>query len=242
MDGHRNVDYDRTTGKLDWAGDRFVQGADHAVVPASHQHYLQDLDRDSVLTNPMAIQNGADYTINDHYWSAEVNLVSTTAGPFEWTVGASHLDYVQSNYLNFLRYNNAADVAGNGARPGPPHAPLLLSQERAHQQRGVRRGRLPDHARRCRSRSACATTTTRSGFDPSSYSSAGPFPAGRLSHYNAPTGRGVAGATCRTSMRRRAVCWSTGSRPRITCSTAPSGEATSRAAPRRWPTPTIPRK
>jgi iron complex outermembrane receptor protein len=106
LDGHRIVRYQRTTGKLDWqAADAFKVQATAAYL-GSHQHYYQDTDRNTLVT-PTTVQNGADYTINDHYWSAELNLVSTGQGPIEWTVGASKLDYEQNNYLNFLRYNNA---------------------------------------------------------------------------------------------------------------------------------------
>jgi iron complex outermembrane receptor protein len=106
MDGHRNTSYERTTGKVDWQVMPFFKVLATASYLDSHQHFLQDLDRDTFIT-PTTVQNGADYTINDHYWSAEMNLVSTLDGPFEWTLGASHLDYEQNNYLNFLRYNNA---------------------------------------------------------------------------------------------------------------------------------------
>jgi iron complex outermembrane recepter protein len=112
--GHRNVSYNRTTGKLEWQVNEAFKLLANLSYLESHQHYFSDADYGSPVTSPAAIQNGNDYTINDHYYSAEVNLVSTGSGPLQWTVGASRLDYEQQNYLNFLRYNNAPNWPGTG--------------------------------------------------------------------------------------------------------------------------------
>ncbi len=119
FDGHRLVYYDRWTGLINWAAtDSFNILANYSFVD-SRQHYLSDSDYGSPYTDPTAVQNGTDYIVEDKYWTAEVTLVSNTDGPFEWTVGASAIDYDQDNNLNFLRYNDAAfpntslDIANN---------------------------------------------------------------------------------------------------------------------------------
>jgi iron complex outermembrane receptor protein len=190
LDGHRNVTYNRTTGQATWsATDAFDVRANLSYLE-SHQHYLQDQDRNSVATNPAAVQDGADYTINDHYWTAEVNLVSTSKGPLEWTLGASHLDYLQNNYLNFLRYN------APGANPPLPGTGLDVT-------RHTRQYFFLENVRKNSAvfgeigyaltsqwtiKAGVRQNTDEVGFSPDSYISRGPFPAGRLSHYNSPTG------------------------------------------------------
>lgn len=187
MDGHRNVNYDRTTGKLEWAATDAFKVLTTLSYLRSHQHFLQDLDRDSVVTNPMAIQNGADYTINDHYWTAEVNLVSTGTGPLEWTAGASYLDYEQLNYLNFLRYNNPPTLPGT-ALDLVRHTRLYFFLDNVRKNSAVFGEVGYQITPTLQFKVGLRYNDDEVGFAPRSYSSGGPFPAGRLSHYNAPTG------------------------------------------------------
>ncbi|MFM1886273.1 MAG: hypothetical protein RL026_1430 [Pseudomonadota bacterium] len=193
MDGHRNVSYDRTTAKLDWqAHDSFKLLATASYL-ASSQHYLQDTDRASpfVYTTALAatatVQNGADYTINDHYWSAELNLVSTIEGPLEWTVGASYLDYKQNNYLNFLRYNNAQfpGTAVDVTR----HTRLYFYLDNVRTNSALFGEVGYDISPTLEVKVGLRYNEDEVGFAKDSYQSGGPtYPAGRLSHYFAPTG------------------------------------------------------
>ena len=186
MDGHRNVNYERTTGKLDWQAHEAFKVMAMASYLASHQHFLQDTDRNTFVT-PTTVQNGADYTINDHYWSAELNLVSTGEGPLEWTVGASRLDYEQNNYLNFLRYNNA-QFPGT-ALDLQRHTRLYFYLDNLRTNNAVF-GEVGYHITPAiQVKVGLRYNEDEVGFDSSSYVSAGPvYPAGRPSHYNAPSG------------------------------------------------------
>ncbi len=199
MDGHRNVSYNRTTGRMDWAATDAFDVLANVSYLQSHQHYLQDSDRDSVITNPAAVQNGTDYIINDYYWTAELNLVSTGDGPLEWTVGASTLDYQQKNYLNFLRYNApttnpATTLAGTGLDLAR-HTRLYLYLDNVRSNDAVFGEIGYDLTPRLQVKAGVRYNQDEVGFDPSSYQSAGPFPAGRLSHYNAPSGTPFAART-----------------------------------------------
>lgn len=186
MDGHRNVSYDRTTGKMDWQAVPSFKALATVSYLASHQHYLQDTDRNTFVT-PTTVQNGADYTINDHYWSAELNLVSTLDGPFEWTLGGSHLDYEQNNYLNFLRYNNA-QFPGT-AVDLQRHTRLYFYLDNVRKNSAIFGEVGYQITPTLQVKAGLRYNEDRVGFDPSSYSSGGPvYPAGRLSHYNAPSG------------------------------------------------------
>jgi len=186
LDGHRNVSYERTTGKADWQMLPSVKVLATASYLASHQHFFQDLDRNTFVT-PTTVQNGADYTINDHYWSGEVNLVSTLEGPFEWTLGASHLDYEQNNYLNFLRYNNA-QFPGT-AVDVQRHTRLYFFLNNIRKNDAIFGEVGYQLTPTLQVKAGLRYNEDRVGFSPDSYSSGGPtYPAGRLSHYFAPSG------------------------------------------------------
>jgi iron complex outermembrane recepter protein len=186
MDGHRNVNYDRTTAKLDWQAHEAFKVLATASYLGSHQHYLQDGDRDTFIT-PTTLQNGADYTINDHYWSAELNLLSTGTGPLDWTVGATYLDYEQDNFLNFLRYNNA-QFPGT-AVDLQRHTRLYFFLNNVRTNRAVFGEVGYQFTPTLQLKVGLRYNEDEVGFSPESYQSGGPvYPAGRLSHYNAPSG------------------------------------------------------
>ncbi|MEN9704473.1 MAG: hypothetical protein RLZZ393_352 [Pseudomonadota bacterium] len=186
LDGHRVVRYQRTTGKMDWqAEDAFKLLATVSYL-GSHQHYLQDTDRNTLVT-PTTVQNGADYTINDHYWSAELNVVSTGTGPLEWTLGASKLDYEQNNYLNFLRYNNAQF-------PNKVNNPSLNTRMYYYLDNVRKNGALFGEigynlSPTVQVKFGLRRNSDTVGFSKSSYLATGAtFPAGQYSFYNAPSG------------------------------------------------------
>jgi iron complex outermembrane recepter protein len=187
--GHRNVTYNRTTGKLEWAANDAFKLLANLSYLESHQHYLAEGDYGSPVTTPSLIQNGSDYLINDHYYTAEVNLVSTGPGPLEWTVGASRLDYTQNNYLNFLRYNNPPAYPGTGLDE-------TLDTRLYLYLRDVRRNSAAfgeigyQFTSQLEVKAGLRYNKDTVGFDPTSYIAAGPG-----SHYNATSGapQGVIG-------------------------------------------------
>ncbi len=104
MDTYRDVTYKRNTLTFDWqASDAFKVLGNFSIFD-SVQNIQTDGDFESHLTTDES-QEGRNFHIVDNYWTGELSLVSTLDGPFEWTAGASYIDYRQENYLNLLRYN-----------------------------------------------------------------------------------------------------------------------------------------
>ncbi|MFB0610707.1 TonB-dependent receptor [Aurantiacibacter poecillastricola] len=81
--------YNRTTATARWdAVEAFQVNAVLAYQSTSHLTG-GDYDRTGVAS-------AQGFTaLEDDYWTGEVNLLSMSDGPFEWTVGATFLDYVQ---------------------------------------------------------------------------------------------------------------------------------------------------
>ncbi|MCP5145910.1 MAG: TonB-dependent receptor [Gammaproteobacteria bacterium] len=185
LDGHRNVSYDRVTMTMDWAATDAFKVLGNISYLASHQHYLDDGDNNSVFTTN-AVQAGADYTIDDKYYTAELNLVSTLDGPFDWTVGASYLNYQQDNFLNFLRYNHPS-FPGTGLDE-TIHTRLYFYLDNVRRNKAIFGEIGYQLTDAFQVKLGLRYNDDTVGFDDSSYSSGGPFPAGRPSHYNAPSG------------------------------------------------------
>jgi iron complex outermembrane recepter protein len=186
MEGERKVTYNRTTGLFDWQANDYFKVLANVSYLESKQHFLADTDRAAFIT-PTTVQNGSDFQINDEYWSTEVNLVSTSEGPFEWTIGASRLDYEQKNYLNFLRYNNA-QFPGTTVNP-PRHTRLYFFLDNIRKNNAFFGEIGYQLTPSFQVKFGLRRNEDDVGFDRSSYQSAGnTFPAGQLSHYNAPTG------------------------------------------------------
>lgn len=189
MDGHRSTEYERSTVLFDWAATEAFRVVGNLSTLESDQHYLQDGDRGSPLTDPEAVQSGSDYRIQDDYWTAEVSLVSQGDGPLEWTVGGSYLDYQQDNYLNFLRYNHPS-YPGTGLDP-TIHTRLYFYMDNVRKNQAVFGEIGYDITPELQIKVGLRYNEDEVGFGRSSYLSAGPAPAGRLSHYNAPSGRSL---------------------------------------------------
>ncbi|GLS99202.1 TonB-dependent receptor [Sphingobium jiangsuense] len=95
----QRVEYNRTTGIVAWdATDAFRVNANFAYQKTRNDQRI-DSDRTSVLVEPTVRQEYSVYDIRDRYYTGEFNLISTGEGPFEWTVGATMLDYRQKAYL-----------------------------------------------------------------------------------------------------------------------------------------------
>lgn len=189
LDGHRNVTYDRTTVQFDWGAHEAFRVLGNLSFLESHQHYLSDGDYGSPYTDPTAVQSGNDYTIDDEYWTGEVTLVSTGEGPLEWTVGASFLDYEQKNYLNFLRYNHPS-YPGTGLDV-TRHTRLFFFLDNLRSNEAVFGEVGYKLTPELQVKVGLRYNRDEVGFDDDSYLSAGPAPAGKLSHYNATSGMGL---------------------------------------------------
>lgn len=188
LDGHRNVSYNRTTGIIDWEVSNSFKFLANLSYLTSHQHFLTDTDYGSPVTNPTAAQSGYDLTINDHYTTSELSLVSTGNGPWEWTVGGSTLDYEQLNYLNFLGYNNPPAFTDTGLDvTRDTYFYLYLDNLRTNR---AAFGELGYQLTpRLQIKAGLRYNSDEVGFDPKkSYQSAGTPPVGHRSHYFAPSG------------------------------------------------------
>lgn len=84
------TEYSRTTGQIRWdPSEAFRVNATLAYQDTSRHYNGGDTD----LT-PANISQGFN-DLSDNYWVGELNLLSTSDGPLEWTVGATFLDYTQ---------------------------------------------------------------------------------------------------------------------------------------------------
>lgn len=100
----QDTEYNRYTGTLSWeATDAFTVNAN---VTYQELSTLTRSDRDR--TNDPEIRSAGFTDIDDEYWTGEVNLVSNSVGPFEWTVGATMLDYKQ--FAGVARFNNIDEI------------------------------------------------------------------------------------------------------------------------------------
>lgn len=87
----QDVEYNRTTGIIGWdATDDFRINL-NATFQSLNSLNVADQDR----TDDPAIRAWGYTDIADEYFTGEVNIVSTSSGPFEWTGGANMLDYKQ---------------------------------------------------------------------------------------------------------------------------------------------------
>ena len=81
--------YNRTTATARW--DPLDAFRVNAIVAYQSTSHLTGGDYDRT-----GVASAQGFTaLDDEYWTGEVNLVSMDDGPFEWTVGATFLDYVQ---------------------------------------------------------------------------------------------------------------------------------------------------
>lgn len=88
--------YHRTTGVVRWdPTEAFRVNATLAYQKTDHLTG-GDYDRTNILRDPSIVQAQGFTRLRDHSWAGEINLVSMGDGPFEWTVGATMLDYTQN--------------------------------------------------------------------------------------------------------------------------------------------------
>ena len=83
------TEYNRTTATGRW--DPVEAFRVNAVLAYQSTSHLTGGDYDRT-----GVASAQGFTaLEDEYWTGELNLVSMSDGPFEWTVGATFLDYVQ---------------------------------------------------------------------------------------------------------------------------------------------------
>lgn len=108
----QKVEYNRTTAVAAWdATDAFRVNANFAYQKTRNDQRI-DSDRTSLLVEPTVRQEFSVYDIRDRYYTGEINLVSSGDGPFEWTIGATMLDYRQKAYLWTPKAAQIADGTG----------------------------------------------------------------------------------------------------------------------------------
>jgi iron complex outermembrane receptor protein len=100
-----DLKYQRTTGIVDW---RINDGVKLHVVSSyqsTDQNYAQDTDLTSPYVSPSTPQGTNTIQIHDWYSTNEVDLLSTSSNPLQWTVGVTELDYHQPFTLQSTTYN-----------------------------------------------------------------------------------------------------------------------------------------
>lgn len=94
----RTTKYDRVTGTLNW---EFVDGIALRIAE-TYQKLSQVYDSDNDFSSPLlttAPQSAGRILIDDHYTTGEINLLSTSSGPLQWTTGFTYLDYQQDGVV-----------------------------------------------------------------------------------------------------------------------------------------------
>ena len=115
--GAYNNHYQRTTGILDWqVNDTFKIHAVSAY-QSMDQYYQYDGDGTSPYVAPAVPQQADWIQIHDWYSTNEIDFVSSSSGPLQWTAGAAELNYHQPFTLLDMAYN--APPANPGLTPNP---------------------------------------------------------------------------------------------------------------------------
>ena len=130
---HTGIHYDRTTAQLKWDATNAFTVLANAAYQTSRQQYLADADQGTPYPNSTTVQTGDDWIVRDKYFTGEVDLVSTGTGPFEWTVGATVLDYHMTNVLNFETYNSPTNPSKSFDVVSDASLFLYLPEERLNQ-------------------------------------------------------------------------------------------------------------
>jgi iron complex outermembrane receptor protein len=107
-----NVHYQRTTAILDWQAAAAFKLHAVSAYQAMDEYLQMDNDGTSPLVQPTAAQQAQYIHIRDQYFTNEADLVSTNAGPLQWTAGLAQLAYHQAPAtLQIVTYNTPANPA-----------------------------------------------------------------------------------------------------------------------------------
>jgi iron complex outermembrane recepter protein len=101
--------YQRTTAVLDWQANAAFRVHAVSAYQTMDQYIQTDNDGTSPYVNPAVPQGAGFIQIHDWYSTNEVDLISSSSGPFQWTVGAAELDYHQPFTDQQVTYNTAQD-------------------------------------------------------------------------------------------------------------------------------------
>jgi iron complex outermembrane receptor protein len=100
-----NVKYERTTGIVDWKINDDVKVHVVTGYQETDQYIAQDTDMTSPYVSPSTPQSTNTIQIHDWYSTNEVDLISTSSSPFQWTTGVTELSYHQPFTLQSTTYN-----------------------------------------------------------------------------------------------------------------------------------------
>jgi len=100
-----NVKYQRTTGIVDWKINDDVKVHVVSGYQTTDQYIASDTDLTSPYVSPSTPQSTNTIQIHDWYSTNEVDLISTSSSPFQWTAGVTELDYHQPFTLQSTSYN-----------------------------------------------------------------------------------------------------------------------------------------
>jgi iron complex outermembrane receptor protein len=119
-----NVDYQRTTGILDW---QLTPGVKMHVVSSyqsTNQYTASDSDGGSPYVGGSTVQNAGIIPLHEWYHTNEVDLVSSNSGRFQWTAGIEELNYHQPFTDAIYTYNSPATTPPT---PLNPNSGLFLN-------------------------------------------------------------------------------------------------------------------
>lgn len=105
-----NVAYNRTTLISNYRG---LPGFDVRLTAYHHtteQLFIGDNDTTTERLNPQIARDEARIIIEDEYYGGELNLISSNEGPFQWTLGATFLDYHQPGIVETYPYGDAVYI------------------------------------------------------------------------------------------------------------------------------------
>lgn len=93
--GGNETEFHRTTGVFRWdPSEAFRVNLNIAYQETDHK-IGGDQDYTTPSVEPNTPQQQGFTALSDNYWTGELNLLSMNDGPFEWTVGATFLDWRQ---------------------------------------------------------------------------------------------------------------------------------------------------
>ena len=101
--------YNRYTGIANWQATDDVAIKFVAAYQEMDQKLIADDDATSPYVSPTISQSVREIQIHDEYYTAEVNVLSTSDSKFQWIVGATMLDYEQPFTYQSVPYTTLPD-------------------------------------------------------------------------------------------------------------------------------------
>ena len=107
--GKLNISYNRETAIADWNAPSAFRVHAVAAYQNTDQQLHQDTDFTSPFVQPTVPQETNDIHITDHYYTGELDLISKNNDRFDWTTGATILDYTQQGLIHGTSYNTPSN-------------------------------------------------------------------------------------------------------------------------------------